>query len=266
MTVGSAREQLRSATYGIAGLAAVLALWWLLTLTVLADARIPTPPEVVSAAVDRGWGFYATHFGMTLQEAGVGFAYGTGAAIVLAAVTLLLPVTRTLIIQVAVISYCIPLVAIAPVLFIVIGSPDAGERSGTATALAALSVFFTTVVGTVLGLDSADRAALDVVRVYGGRRVHQLTKVQLISALPSILAALRIAAPLALLGAILGEYVGGVQQGVAVTLKIAQQNVDVAGAWALGFGCAIVAGLAYGGFALIARLVTPWSRGEGAQA
>ena len=179
----------------------------------------------------------------------------------LSALTLVLPILEPLLMQIAVISYCIPLVAIAPVLFIVIGNPDEGERAGTATALAAMSVFFTTVVGTVLGLRSADRASLDVVTVFGGGAVKQLTKVRLVSALPSILAALRVAAPLAFLGAILGEYVGGTQQGVAVTLKIAQQNIDVAGSWAIGLGCALVAGVAYALLALLGRLVTPWSQG-----
>ena len=98
-------------------------------------------------------------------------------------------------------------------------------------------------------------------RVFGGGAVRQLTKVRLIAALPAMLAALRVAAPLAFLGAILGEYVGGVQRGVAITLKIAQQNVDVAGAWAIGLGCALVAGAFYALFALFAALVTPWSRG-----
>jgi ABC-type nitrate/sulfonate/bicarbonate transport system permease component len=255
------RDSLRSAGLGLAGVLGVVAVWQLLVLTVLADARIPSPAEVVEAAADRGWGFYATHFGMTLAEAAVGFAYGTVAAIVLAAVTLLVPALEQLVMQIAVITYCVPLVAIAPVLFIVIGNPEEGTRAGTATALAALSVFFTTVVGTVLGLRSADPASLEVVRVFGGGAVRQLTKVRLIAALPAMLAALRVAAPLAFLGAILGEYVGGVQRGVAITLKIAQQNVDVAGAWAIGLGCALVAGAFYALFALFARLVTPWSRG-----
>jgi ABC-type nitrate/sulfonate/bicarbonate transport system permease component len=255
------RGSLRSAAFGALGLLAVVAVWELLVLTLLADARIPSPAGVVGAAGDRGWDFYATHFGMTLQEAAVGFGYGTAAAVALAAVTLLVPSLEQLVMQLAVITYCVPLVAIAPVLFIVIGNPDEGQRAGTATALAALSVFFTTVVGTVLGLRSADPASLEVVRVFGGGPLRQLTKVRLIAALPSILAALRVAAPLAFLGAILGEYVGGVQRGVAITLKIAQQNVDVEGAWAIGLGCALVAGTFYGLFALLGRVATPWSRG-----
>jgi len=255
------RESLRSFGTSILGLAALVGLWWLGTLTVLADLRIPSPRGVVSSAWDDGWSYYSLHFGMTLQEASIGFLYGTAAAIVLASLVLLLPAAEPLIMQIAVISYCMPLVAIAPVLFIVIGNPDEGQRSGTATALATLAVFFTTVVGTVLGLRSADRTSLDVVSVFGGGRFRQLQKVRLISALPPMIAALRIGAPAAFLGAILGEYVGGTQRGIAPILKIAQQNVDVEQAWAIGLGCAIVAGTFYALFGLLSRLVTPWSQG-----
>lgn len=256
-TPGSAR----SLATGALGILALVALWWAAALTVLSGVRIPTPDGVVSTAVDDGWSFYSLHFGMTLQEAAVGFAYGTLAGLVVASLVLLVPFAEPVLMQVAVISYCVPLVAIAPVLFIVIGNPDEGQRSGTATALAALSVFFTTVVGTVLGLRSADRTSLDVVQVYGGGRLRQLVTVQLVAALPSILAALRIGAPAAFLGAILGEYVGGVQRGVALVLKIAQQNVDVEQAWAVGIGCALVAGGCYALIGLVGRLLTPWSQG-----
>jgi ABC-type nitrate/sulfonate/bicarbonate transport system permease component len=255
-------ERRRSLLTSAAGLVALVLLWWL--IAVVSDLRIPTPPEVVSRAHESGWDFYSHHFGMTLQEAAIGFAYGTVAAVALSSVVLLVPVLEPVIMQIAVISYCIPLVAIAPVLFIVIGNPEEGQRTGTATALAALSVFFTTVVGTVLGLRSADRSSLDVVQVFGGGRFRQLQKVQLIAAAPQLLAALQIAAPAAFLGAILGEYVGGTQQGVAITLKIAQQNIDVAQAWAIGFGCSLVAGFFYLVFGIIARLVTPWSKGAAA--
>jgi ABC-type nitrate/sulfonate/bicarbonate transport system permease component len=255
------RQSLRSLRAGALGVVALVALWWLAALTVLSGARVPTPDGVVATAVDDGWAFYSLHFGMTLQEAAVGFAYGTLAGLVVASLVLLLPFAEPVLMQVAVMSYCVPLVAIAPVLFIVIGNPDEGQRSGTATALAALAVFFTTVVGTVLGLRSADRASLDVVSVFGGGPIRRLLKVQLVSALPSILAAMRIGAPAAFLGAILGEYVGGVQRGVALILKIAQQNVDVEQAWAVGIGCALVAGACYALLGVVGRVVTPWSKG-----
>ncbi|MDF9717740.1 ABC transporter permease subunit [Nocardioides sp. ChNu-99] len=249
---------------GAAGVVVVVLLWWLLALTLLADARVPTPGGVVASVLDDGWAYYGPNFSMTVEEALVGFVYGNVAAIALASFVLLVPQLESVIMQLAVISYCIPIVAIAPVLYIVIGIPEDGAPSGTAVALATLSVFFTTVVGTVLGLRSAERTSLDVVSVYGGGRWAQLRKVQLVSALPSILNALQIAAPAAFLGAILGEYAGGLRPGVARVLVTAQQNLDVERAWATGLLCALVAGLGYAAFGLLGRVVSPWSKGVAA--
>ena len=254
-------DKRRALLYSAAGMAAVVAIWWLAVLSVLRDSRIPSPGGVVGRIIEDGLGFYWQHFSVTVQEAAIGFFWGNLAAILLASVVLVLPWTEWLITQMAVISYCIPIVAVAPVLYLVIGAPSTGEPSGTAVALAVLAVFFTTVVSTLLGLKSADRASLDVVTVYGGSRLTQLRKVRLIAALPSILNALQIAAPAALLGAILGEYVGGVRQGVGLALVIAQQNLDVERAWAIGLLCAAVAGGAYALFGLIGKLVAPWSKG-----
>ncbi|WP_218220626.1 ABC transporter permease [Nesterenkonia sp. Act20] len=251
----------RAALYSAAGLAGIILIWWVAALTVLSEARIPSPAGVVGALARDGFDFYWQHFSVTIQEAAIGFFWGNLAAILLASVVLVLPWTERLVTQIAVISYCIPIVAVAPVLYIVIGAPSPGEPSGTAVALAVLAVFFTTVVGTLLGLKSADPASLDVVTVYGGSRLTQLRKVRLIAALPAMLNALQIAAPAALLGAILGEYVGGVREGVGLALIIAQQNLDVERAWAIGLMCAVVAGGAYAVFGLIGRVAAPWSKG-----
>jgi len=241
----------------------MVVLWWIASVTFLNGVRVPTPFGVLSSFADDGWGFYSRQFGVTIEEATRGFVYGNVLALVLASLVLLVPVVESVITQVAVISYCLPIVALAPVLYVVIGPPASGEPSGTAVALASISVFFTTVVGAVLGFRSADRTSLDVVSVYGGGRWQQMRKVQLVSAFPAILSSLQIAAPAAFLGAILGEYVGGVERGVGLALRTAQQNVDVERAWGIGLACALVAGLAYAVFGLVSRFVTPWAKGAG---
>lgn len=255
------RDRTRSVLSGAGGVVGLVALWWVLAVTVFADKLVPTPPGVVAKWAEDGVGFYRDNFVATVDEAVRGFAWGNGLALLLASLVLLAPWTEKVITQVAVISYCIPLVAITPILYIVIGPPAAGEPSGTAVALAAISVFFTTVVGAVLGFRSADPATLDVVQVYGGGRWQQLSRVQLVSAVPSILSALQIAAPAAFLGAILGEYIGGVDRGVGPALVNAQQSLDAERAWGMMIVCGLVAGAGYALFALLGRLVTPWARG-----
>jgi ABC-type nitrate/sulfonate/bicarbonate transport system permease component len=111
------------------------------------------------------------------------------------------------------------------------------------------------------GVKSADKATLDVVTVFGGNAWHRLMKVQLLSALPSILAALRIAAPAAFLGAILGEYIGGPDVGFGPAMINAQQSLEVARLWALALVSGAIAGSAYAIVGLISKFVTPWSKG-----
>jgi ABC-type nitrate/sulfonate/bicarbonate transport system permease component len=142
-----------------------------------------------------------------------------------------------------------------------VGAPKSGEPAEAAIALAALAVFFTTMVGALTGVKSADKATLDVVTVYGGNAWHRLIKVQLLSALPSTLAALRIAAPAAFLGAILGEYVGGPDLGFGPAMVNAQQSLEVARVWALALASGTIAGAGYAGIGLVSRMVTPWSKG-----
>jgi ABC-type nitrate/sulfonate/bicarbonate transport system permease component len=255
---------------GVIGVLAVVGLWWISALTVFRNAgvgdrgAIPTPLAVIRKIVEDGIPFYANHVTATLAEAVVGFLWGNGLALLLSAVVLVLPRTEKIAMQVAVLTYCVPIVAIGPLIQVVLGAPRGNDPSGTAIVLAALSVFFTTVVGTLAGLKAADRSALDVVAVYGGSRFTQLRKVRLISSLPSILAALQIAVPSAFLGAVLGEWFGGVQRGVGPALIIAAQATNIERTWALALLAGLVAGVGYVLFGLVAKALAPWSRGQAA--
>nr|WP_276611081.1 ABC transporter permease subunit [Kineococcus siccus] len=171
-----------------------------------------------------------------------------------AVLVLLVPAFDGLASQLAVISYCMPLTAIGPIVLVVFGG-----RTPT-VFLAAISCIFTTLIGALLGLRAADPVALDLVRGFGGGRVQQVVRVQLVAALPSLVAALRIAAPAAMLGAVVGEYLGGVDSGLGVVLTVAQQQNDVPRTWALAVVCGLVAALAYLLLGVLGRLVTPWAR------
>lgn len=256
---------------GVIGVVATIAVWWLLAATVFSQVgvapdgsggAIPTPLEVVQKLLADGVDFYARNASITLTEAGTGFLFGNLAALILAALVLVIPQLENVATQVAVISYCIPIIAIGPIIRLVLGDPETGDPSSTATFLAGMSVFFTTVVGALVGLRAADRASLDIVQVYGGGRFTQLIFVRVIAALPAVLNALRIAAPAAFLGAVLGEFLGGVDIGFGPALVNAQQSLEVERAWGIALVSGLIAGAAYALIGLVARFVTPWSSGR----
>ena len=162
---------------------------------------LPTPPQVaVEMWHDKS--YYWPNMLVTLREAGKGYLAGNAVAILLAIVFVQVPIVERLLMRLAIASYCIPIVAIAPIL-IVTTSGDTPKA-----ALAAIIVLFTTLIATLLGLRSVDKSTVDLVKSCGGGSWMTLRKVRLHAALPSIFAGLRIAAPSALLGAIIGEYLG----------------------------------------------------------
>src|SRR5690606_31828243 len=101
------------------------------------------------------------------------------------------------------------------------------------STLAGLAVFFTTLVGTIVGLRACDRASVDVIRALGGGRASVLRKARVRAALPDYFAALKISAPAAILGAIVGEFIGGSEDGLGVALIAARANADPARVWGI---------------------------------
>lgn len=254
----------------IIGAVVLVGVWWLFSLTAFRPQEgtsytpVPSPWAVVDWLFVQGniagaWNVFQP----TITAAAIGYVWGNGIALILATVVLVFPRAETVITQIAVVTYCLPIVAVGGISIVVLGgAKNPGDPSATAIFLAALVCVFTTVVGAILGFTSADKASLDVVRVYGGGRWTQLRKVRLVAALPAILTALQIAVPTAFLGAVLGEYLGAITAGVGPTLIRLQGQLDSAGVWSVFLLCAVFALVAYGIFGLLIRLVTPWVAGK----
>ena len=251
----TARPAWVGGAFGIAGL---LLVWWLLAAVGAAGGTVPTPAAVVGGMVHDGAALYAPNFAVTSRGALQGFLWGNGLAIALAVMVVLIPPVESLATQLAILSYCTPLLALGPIILVVFGG-----RAPT-IFLAAMYCFFTTMVGTLAGLRSADKASLDLVEAYGGGRWQKFTKVRLIAAAPNTFAALKIAAPSAVLGAILGEYLGGVDSGIGVALTAAQTSFNVPRTWGLAVAAAAMAGIGYAIVAVVARFVTPWTAASAA--
>ena len=242
------------------GVLLIVIIWWIASLTMFqASHAIPTPPSVIAYFFDgQQWSNLWSNIQSTLKAAGTGYLWGNLLAIGLAIVVMLLPPLEELINQIAIVTYCIPTVAVAPLIILVADDPSAASVS-----LAALGVFFTTVVGALLGLRAAPRTSLDVVKAYGGSKWTSLRKVQIIAAMPSLMSALKLAAPGAFLGTVLAEYLGsGGDSTLGKALLNAQFASDAPQLWYLALVSGGIAGIAYFIVGLIGRVVTPWSSGS----
>jgi ABC-type nitrate/sulfonate/bicarbonate transport system permease component len=230
---------------GVIGVVALIGIWQFMTSVVFTGRHVvPSPWLVMSTMVDDR--FYYSSLLTTLSEAGRGWLIGNGAAVVLAGVALLVPRVSKPLQQLGAITYCVPTVAVGPLILIFI-SPDAAK-----VAIAALSVFFVSLIAWMTGLRAADQTWLDVVRSNGGSRVTELVRVRVRAALPSAGAGLALSAPAAILGAIIGEYLGGTN-GLGVVMVSAEESFQVARTWSIGIEATLVSGLAYAVIAYVMR-------------
>jgi NitT/TauT family transport system permease protein len=121
----------------------------------------------------------------------------------------------------AVFFQTVPIIAIAPLLVIWIGF-----GMPTVITSAFIVSVFPVIANTLSGLLSTDPALRDLFRLYGASTIASLLKLRLPYALPNILTGLRVAAGLAVIGAIVGEFITGGGIGGVIDISRTQQRVD----------------------------------------
>ncbi|MSV35988.1 MAG: ABC transporter permease [Bryobacterales bacterium] len=121
----------------------------------------------------------------------------------------------------AVFFQTVPIIAIAPLLVIWFGY---GTRAVVASAF--VVSIFPVIANTLAGILSTEPALRDLFRLYGASRKATLFMLRFPAALPQILTGLRVASGLAVIGAIVGEFIGGQGLGSVVDVARTQQRVD----------------------------------------
>lgn len=231
---------------GLRNIAILLLVWEVVgRLDLIANGALPGISEIlIRLWEDRA--DYPRHVGATLYASALGFLIGNAVALLAGVAFALSPVLLRLFRGVNIALFALPPIAIAPILVLTL--------SGMAprVVLAALSVYFITMTATVIGLTQSDDRASDVVRAYGGGKWANLRIVQLRSALPTIISGFQIAAPNAVLGAILAEFGGGGRWGLGAYLLGSLGRGEPDRLWGIGLIATAIAGLGYLVFALIA--------------
>lgn len=237
-------------------MAGIVVLWELVARFAFDSSAVMPPPSKVLDELFGRWSTYTTHISATVSGAFKGWVVGNAIAIAVGVLAVLVPSLRQWTLRVAVAVTSLPIIALGPIFQVTM------DGDGPKVALAALSVVLTTLVGTVVGLTSADKTSLEVITALGGNRWAQMRKVRMRAALPPFFAAFRISAPAAVLGAIIGEFLGRVETGLGVALVNAQRNVQTERVWAIAILATAIAGIGYALISLGGRLLTPWAPKE----
>jgi ABC-type nitrate/sulfonate/bicarbonate transport system permease component len=225
----------------------LLALWECVgDFHLIAQGALPSP----SAIIAQWWqdrAVYPPHIWATLEPALLGFIIGDLIAAAAALAFVLMPTFEGLMRGFNIAIFGIPPIALSPVLVITL--PGIWPQ----IVLASVSVYFPTMVMTLLGLRDIDPRPIDVIRSYGGGEFAVLRWLRLRSCVPGLLSGLRVAAPAAILGAILAEFGSGARWGLGSFLLGSLGRGNPARIWGIGLTATLMAALAYGLCALLGR-------------
>ena len=181
---------------------------------------VPAPTSVFRAIFDN-WRELGQATMKTSAAAVIGFVLCTMAGIAIAVALSSSRAIQRAFYPYAVFFQTVPIIAIAPLLVIWFGY-------GMKTVVAAAFVvsIFPVIANTLTGILSTDPALRDLFRLYCASPAVTLFKLRFPAALPQILTGLRIASGLAVIGAIVGEFIGGEGLGSVVDIARTQQRVD----------------------------------------
>lgn len=198
----------------------VLALELAVRLFGVREFLLPPPSKVLQTIADEGDELWPAA-GETALAAVIGFVastiFGVAAAVMLSSARWV----QRAFYPYAIFFQTVPIIAIAPLLVVWIGY---GLRTVAVSAFIVSA--FPVVANTLGGLLSTEPALRDLFRLYGARPLDTMLKLRLPFALPAILTGLRVAAGLAVIGAIVGEFIAGGGLGGVIDVSLTQQRVD----------------------------------------
>ena len=137
----------------------------------------------------------------TLRDAFLGLAVGIVAGTLAAITFTLSKVVESSLMPMAMVVQAVPLIAITPLITLIFG-----RGLATVMIISGIVTFFPTLVNVTLAMKRVPTQSMDLMRAYGATPATTLKKAQFPAALPALFASLRIAAPLALIGALLAEW------------------------------------------------------------
>jgi len=236
------------------GVIVAIGLWWLACVVFHLDPFfVPSPADVVEKflkipryLLDQTW--------VTVQRVLIGFAIAVTAGLVIA---VLLAASRTverMTMPILAAVNAIPKVAIAPLLLVWLGFGDQPK-----IVMVVLVSFFPVIVSTMAGLSATPVDLRELARSLRASWWQTFVKVRLIWALPQVFVGLKVATPLAIIGAVIGEVVNP-DHGLGSVIALSGQSSDTPLAFAALVLLAVLGVVMFYLVAGVERLLVPWAR------
>ena len=235
------------------GIFLVVALWHLYVVQFnVSTVVLPKPSLVLDSIVSQralllseGW--------ITFKECLYGFALAMVLGIPIAVALTNSKILSLTFYPLLVGTQSIPKVAVAPIILVWLGT---GLESKLAVAF--LVAFFPVVVDTATGLRSTPPELLDLARSLRASKLQIFTKIQFPAALPFVFSGAKVAVTLAVIGGVIGEFVGSTE-GLGNLLMVANSQINSPLAWASLVVLSVLGILLFAAVVLAERIFMPWA-------
>jgi NitT/TauT family transport system permease protein len=241
----------------------IIALWeWGVPFFQVPNWVLPTPSAIVTAlwrGLDAGpfeRGGYWLHTGVTVFEVLIGFFIGSTVGLVLGTIISQFRILEATLRIYLIAIQSLPKIALAPIIVLWFGFGLTSK-----VVIICLLTFFPLLINSMAGFKAVDSERLELMRALGANPWQIFWKVRLPSALPYIFAGLDMAAVFAVVGAIVGEFVGA-QRGLGTLILSMNAQMDIAGTFSVFIILSLVGVLLHQSLRIIERRLLFWS-GEG---
>ncbi len=243
----------------LATVSVLVGLWQFIAWLEVYPAFIVPPPaavleKFVAVTVGDGRVSLWVHLWATLQAVLVGLVLGLTAAVVLGYTIAKVPLLEDLLSPVIVAFQATPVVAYAPLLVIWFGS---GLMSKVMTC--ALIVFFPTLMNTIVGVRSVPTSLRDLMRSVNATPRQMLFKLEIPAAAAVLISGLKVSATLAVIGAVVGEFVSA-NAGLGFLINLARSQFDTPLVIVAVLTLTLLALVLYGLVVLIEHYALAWRK------
>ena len=226
--------------------------WWA-TTRAAGSLVLPAPSDVWAYARENP-GLLWTHTWTTLRVVIIAFSVSVVSGVLVSVVFDLSPLLRDMFLPLFVVTQVTPVVAVAPLLIIWLGFGDAPK-----IAVAILVSFFPILVNTLAGLREVPRDLHDLARSLCASRLQLLRRIKLPNAVPYVLASARVCITLAIIGAVVGEFVAA-DAGLGFLILRGSAQLQPELMWAAVLTLAVMGVVLFNTIRLVEFIAVPWRR------
>lgn len=249
----AARRVVRIAIPALFGMA-ILALWQgVVTGLAVPEVILPAPARIAGAIAGNLPVLWVDFVQTILKGALSGYLMGAGAGVLVAILVDKVPFLRAGLLPIGNFVAALPIVGIAPIMVMWFGFDWQSKA-----AVVVVMVFFPVLVNMVAGLSASDRMQRDLMATWGAGYWQTLVKLRLPAAMPFLFNGLKIAATLALIGAIVAENFGSPTVGMGFRISTAVGQLALPLVWAEIAVAALSGSVFYALVSAAERAVTFW--------